>query len=244
MSRYLNLTDARNEGHMYYLSGNPCKKGHTSKRLVSTQQCCKCLHDRKISQRSGDSAIKKKTAMIKRMVAGNLGLKHYNTGMPCKNGHLSDRLVSTRQCIECLKLRPKSTRSKPSIIARKRINSRRRRPQAKLKQREYQSKVLFSRPEYKIRVFMRGCISRLMSRKDGRRSASVLGYSRFDLMKRIEFNFKDGMNWGNYGEWHIDHKKPIIRFLSQGVSDPKVINALSNLQPLWAKDNISKGCKF
>ena len=72
----------------------------------------------------------------------------------------------------------------------------------------------------------------------------MVGYGHKDLIKRIEFQFKPGMNWSNYGKWHIDHKKPIARFIEQGVFDPKIINALSNLQPLWAFDNISKGSKF
>jgi hypothetical protein len=50
------------------------------------------------------------------------------------------------------------------------------------------------------------------------------------------------MSWSNYGRWHIDHKKPISKF--KDGSNISVINALSNLQPLWAKDNLSKGNKF
>lgn len=120
----------------------------------------------------------------------------------------------------------------------------RRKRAARVKQRKYQSEVLFSRPDYRMRVFMRGCLKRLMTSKNGRRTEKILGYSIFSLVARIEFQFKDGMSWENYGKWHIDHKKPISRFLTQGVTDPKIINALSNLQPLWAKDNLSKGDRF
>lgn len=52
------------------------------------------------------------------------------------------------------------------------------------------------------------------------------------------------MNWSNRGEWHLDHKKPVSRFIKQGITDPSIINALSNLQPLWAHENLSKGNKF
>ena len=50
------------------------------------------------------------------------------------------------------------------------------------------------------------------------------------------------MSWENYGEWHIDHKKPISKFDKK--TNLKIINSLCNLQPLWAKDNLSKGNKF
>ena len=237
------IAKAKFAGKKHYYSNVPCKNGHIGKRLVSTNQCCKCLQERKRSQRMEESALKRKTALVKRMVAKNLGLPHYSTGDTCKHGHVAPRLVSTRQCIECLRLR-ESHKTKPSIDARNRINARRRKREARAKRRKYQSEVLFARPDYRMRVFMRGCLKRLMTSKNGSRTEKLLGYSRFALVSRIEFQFKDGMSWENYGEWHIDHKKPISRFLSQGITEPKIINALSNLQPLWAKDNLSKGDRF
>jgi hypothetical protein len=50
------------------------------------------------------------------------------------------------------------------------------------------------------------------------------------------------MCWENYGEWHIDHIRPISSFDKN--DDPKIINALSNLQPLWALENYIKSNKF
>ena len=73
-------------------------------------------------------------------------------------------------------------------------------------------------------------------------TVTLLKYSALQLKQRVECQFKEGMSWENYGEWHIDHKKPISRF------NPKtpihIVNALSNLQPLWAKDNLSKKNSF
>jgi len=60
-------------------------------------------------------------------------------------------------------------------------------------------------------------------------------------------NLKIGkvMTWENYGEWHIDHKIPVSAFnfdhIAQG--DFKCCWALENLQPLWARDNRTKGSK-
>jgi hypothetical protein len=70
----------------------------------------------------------------------------------------------------------------------------------------------------------------------------LLGYDTLKLKQRLEFQFKEGMSWDNYGEWHIDHKKPISKFDKN--ADLKIINSLSNLQPLWARDNLSKGNRF
>lgn len=70
----------------------------------------------------------------------------------------------------------------------------------------------------------------------------ILGYSPNDLKIYLENLFTDGMNWDNYGEWHVDHIKPISSFEKN--TNPKIINQLSNLQPLWAFDNLSKGSKL
>jgi hypothetical protein len=49
------------------------------------------------------------------------------------------------------------------------------------------------------------------------------------------------MSWENRDEWHVDHINSIKSYVDDGVTDPKVINALSNLQPLWVEDNLKKG---
>lgn len=71
---------------------------------------------------------------------------------------------------------------------------------------------------------------------------NMLGYDYDKFKKRIEVNFKDGMSWDNHGLWHIDHKKPISKF-KEGTSS-RIVNALCNLQPLWATENLSKFNKF
>lgn len=40
------------------------------------------------------------------------------------------------------------------------------------------------------------------------------------------------MSWDNYGDWHIDHIKPVSCF--DKTTLPSIVNALENLRPLWA----------
>ena len=47
---------------------------------------------------------------MKRREAKELGLKIYNTGKPCKRGHLSDRYING-QCIECVKIQSQNWRA-------------------------------------------------------------------------------------------------------------------------------------
>lgn len=72
------------------------------------------------------------------------------------------------------------------------------------------------------------------------RTIDDLGYSATDLKNHLQSLFTDGMSWDNHGEWHIDHIKPISKFSKE--SKPSEVNALINLQPLWAYDNLTKGC--
>ena len=84
-------------------------------------------------------------------------------------------------------------------------------------------------------------IKRLGTSKEGKTN-ELLGYSALELKEHIEKQFTDGMSWDNWGKWHIDHIKPVSKFdKSEKIS---IINSLDNLQPLWAKDNLTKSNKF
>ena len=72
---------------------------------------------------------------------------------------------------------------------------------------------------------------RLEKEKTGH-TIELLGYSAIDLKNHLSSLFTEGMSWDNYGEWHIDHKKPVSSFDKN--TPMNVVNALSNLQPLWA----------
>lgn len=99
--------------------------------------------------------------------------------------------------------------------------------------------------EYKELMICRRLIKRTLKylgTEKELRTIELLGYSPFQLKESIESKFVDGMSWDNYGEWHVDHIKPISSFDKTEI--PKVINSLDNLQPLWAFDNLSKGSKI
>ena len=74
----------------------------------------------------------------------------------------------------------------------------------------------------------------------------LLGCSINEVRQHLENQFQDGMTWKNYGKngWHVDHIKPLSLFdLTQEEEQKKAFH-YTNLQPLWAKDNLSKGNKY
>ena len=77
------------------------------------------------------------------------------------------------------------------------------------------------------------------------RTIDYVGYSPEQLMLRLEMNFTKYMNWGNYGTyWEIDHKIPMSYLIRRGVTDPKIVNMLCNLQPLTCTKNREKSAKL
>jgi hypothetical protein len=72
-----------------------------------------------------------------------------------------------------------------------------------------------------------------------------LGCSSWDELKNyLEKQFTCGMNWENMGEWHIDHIIPCSSFDLTNIEQQMKCFHYSNLQPLWAKDNLSKSNKI
>lgn len=67
-----------------------------------------------------------------------------------------------------------------------------------------------------------------------------LGCSIDELKTILESKFTHGMSWDNYGEWHIDHIKPLSKFNLTNSQEVLQACHYTNLQPLWAKDNIVK----
>lgn len=68
----------------------------------------------------------------------------------------------------------------------------------------------------------------------------LLGCSIKFLKGYLASKFTKGMNWDNYGKWHIDHIRPCSSYdLSKPEEQSLCFNYI-NLQPLWAKDNLEK----
>ena len=184
--------------------------------------------------------------IVSRKEAIAKGLKRYFTGKPCKHGHLCERTVSTG-CITCSKIKNKARvklkRKDPTWCAKE---SNRKRSQYQRNKGNYLATKRLWRRNNLHSEFVRRSLERLYSGVNLGKTdyESIVGYSQQELKMHLSSLFLSGMSFDNHGSWHIDHIKPIKVFMQEGVTDPKIVNALSNLQPLWAKDNLSKGSRF
>lgn len=95
--------------------------------------------------------------------------------------------------------------------------------------------------DYKIKTNLRSRIYKAIKRNSKSESSMLLiGCSVEELKVYLSKMFKEGMSWDNYGEWHIDHIKPCASFDLSDTAQQKECFHYSNLQPLWAIENIKK----
>jgi len=104
-------------------------------------------------------------------------------------------------------------------------------------------------PEYALRRTARSRINLAIKRIGGKKSQSSLEYlgcSINELKSYIEKLWKQDMTWDNYGfyGWHIDHIIPLSSFSLINEKELKRACHYTNLQPLWAHENFSKGAKI
>ena len=99
-------------------------------------------------------------------------------------------------------------------------------------------------PNYRIAHYIRNRICTLLKKNKFEKSVYMLGCSIEELRKYLESKFKIGMSWDNHGKWHIDHIRPCASFDLTDSEQQKQCFHYTNLQPLWAKDNLSKGSKI
>ena len=115
--------------------------------------------------------------------------------------------------------------------------------------RNYERNRKHNDPAYKLIANFRTAIYTVLKENNMNKYGhyfEILRYSPDDLIESLEKQFKDGMTWDNYGEWHVDHILPITYFKFSDVGDDEFLRcwSLENLQPMWGEENIRKSNKW
>jgi hypothetical protein len=97
--------------------------------------------------------------------------------------------------------------------------------------------------QHKLRVLLRSRLNQAVKSQKNGSATRDLGCSIDELKIYLEYKFQPGMSWDNYGPkgWHIDHIRPLSSFDLSNREQLKIACHYSNLQPLWAADNLKKG---
>ena len=103
---------------------------------------------------------------------------------------------------------------------------------------------------YKMKDWCRGVVRRCISSKS-EKTFNILNYTPQQLREHLEAQFPPEFTWDNYGTvWHIDHIKPLDAFNfynEDGSVNYDVVreaNALMNLRPMKAEDNLQKSATW
>jgi len=120
-----------------------------------------------------------------------------------------------------------------------------KRPEQKIKRNKYLKNKLKVDHNYKIIHTIRVRIRDVLkghSKSDS--TINMLGCTINELWKHLESTFKPGMTRENHGLWHVDHIRPCASFdLTKPKEQFKCFH-YSNLQALWAKENLLKRDKI
>ncbi len=113
--------------------------------------------------------------------------------------------------------------------------------------RDYYKNRKKSDIEYRISSNLRSRIRAAISNQYGckaYKTTDLIGCSISECRKMIGNKFEYAMSWENYGEWHIDHIRPLSSFDLTCPEQQKIAFHYTNLQPLWADDNRMKSNKL
>jgi hypothetical protein len=111
------------------------------------------------------------------------------------------------------------------------------------KKREYRVEKRKNDPLTKARLNLK-CRTAAAFKKGfskSKKTRELIGCSWDEFKTHIEGLFTEGMSWDNHGfyGWHIDHIIPLASAKTQ--EDLELLCHYTNLQPLWAQDNLKKG---
>ena len=195
------------------------------------------------------------------------GCRHYWTGKPCPRGHVAERITSNRACTACHAERQRQNYEKGGREYARQYNAewRKRNPErfAAIQKRSREKPenraqrvidsverarlLMETNPEFKAKTRLRTLVLNRLHRHLAGKSASMrelTGCSGAELVAHIEAQFQPGMSWQNHGDWHLDHIRPCASFDLTDPAQQRECFHYSNLQPLWAADNISKGDRW
>lgn len=162
------------------------------------------------------------------------------------------RLGSLEQSRAKDRARRSSPEERAKVVARVKEWVRNNRDRSRAWHRQRRKERLASDPAYRARIAIRRRFYMAIRNQvyDGwvirsGEAVRLLGCTMPEFVRHIESLWTDGMSWSNWTRdgWHIDHIIPLSAF---DLSDEEQIKAAchyTNLRPLWAADNLSKGSR-
>ena len=135
--------------------------------------------------------------------------------------------------------------NKENILTYKKDWSEKNKEKLKKQKKEYVKKRKTEDIVYYLKYICRARLYHFLKTKNitkKNKTFEIVGCSPELLKEYLEKQFVQEMTWENRSEWHIDHIIP----LSSAKTEDELYRLChyTNLQPLWAEDNLKKGNKI
>jgi len=251
---------AREQGLKRFFTGKPCKRGHVVERQTSNGTCMECAQLKQAASYWADPAkARANRAAYKEANREQINAKARKkyAESPELRERIKQQGMEWRAANkEAIAQRDRTYRQEnwSKLLATKAAYERQRResdPDYMESRRETLNRSRARRwsavPQFRISCILR---ARLKDALGGKQKAAttqeLVGIDWAGLVAHIEKQFLPGMSWENYGyeTWHIDHIKPCASFDLTDPAQQRECFHYSNLQPLWAKDNLSKSARL
>jgi hypothetical protein len=197
-------------------------------------------------------------------------LRRFYTGLPCKLGHVAERLTSNGRCVICSRL---SVRRSEKRNKKKMLEWRRKRLKIRNQEINEARRLLYAKDIERRRALQRAQHARRRARRNkyqnGRRATDVnfrigailrvrihdllrgrkkagsavrdMDCSIDELRMHIERQFSHSMRWDNWGKvWQLDHIRPLASFDLTDRAQFLAACHYSNLQPLAVDEHREK----
>lgn len=219
-------------GSKFYFTGRACKSGHIENRQTSNGACVICRADRLREHRKTE--LGKQTS--KRCAAEFYQRNRSRPEFMAEAVRRASEWHKKNKHLERVKeIKRRSARKFASTAV------------GRAKKAAYKRQKMKSDPQFKMRNILRVRLYHALNGAHRRGSAiKMLGCEVAAAVKHIESQFLPGMSWRNWGHdadtcWHIDHIKPLSSFDLTSEKQLSEACHFTNLQPLWARDNLIKG---
>lgn len=200
-----------------YFTGKPCANKHISQRRVSSGKCVKCCLEWQKNKILTDSAYAESQRKTKKIASK----KRFNSLTEEQKD--AKRILNKKYYYDNIDHQRKRARER----------------QAALRKTDLEYRIKTNISWYMWRFAKKGGVG------TSKAIEQRFGYTIAELKIHIEKQFLKGMSWDNYGMhgWHIDHIVPKCAFDFSKDEEFNKCWSLSNLRPLWAKDNKIKNGK-
>jgi hypothetical protein len=216
---------AQEQGLTHYFAGKPCRRGHVSLRRVDNYSCeeCNSLNRAKPSQKERRAAYAKERNQ-KPETKAKVAKRRHERAEELREYHRNYRQANNLS--EYYSRRYQENKGEINAATRAR----------------YAEDI-----EFQLMTVLRGRFKKIIR---GERSTEncrrLVGCTLDELRVHIESQFLPGMTWENRGlrGWHIDHIRPCASFDLTDPAQRAQCFHYTNLQPLWAADNLAKSTKW